>query len=305
MSIEATNLVWSKSRAKGSARLVLLCIANHINQEGVAWPSVRKISDDTAVSERQVSRAISDLEEMGEIRVVEKGDGRGRSTIYRITLKGDISSIKDDTLSIKGDMVSPNAQTEKGDMVSLKGDISSIKDDTLSIKGDTMSPQSLEPLKNHYEPLREYPPTPQGVSDGAEFEHSSLETDFWGKAQTLVSEWQGLIGDYRPLDANRRQDKTDFFAPALRMINDFGGDYAAAWQAVRAERERMIRDGLGNVRKLSAVVTGVLAGLERARLPDLAPVHQGNGNGRKLSNAEAGAVEYAAMRAAMVRSRQP
>ena len=147
------------------------------------------------------------------------------------------------------------------------------------------------------------PPTPQGVGDGVNFEAPDLETEFWGKAQTLVSEWQGLIGDYRPLDANRKQDKSDFFAPALRMINDFGGDYAAAWLAVRAERERMIRDGLGNVRKLSAVVTGVLATLERARLPELDPVHQ-NGNGRKLSNAEAGAVQYAALRQKLVRSKQ-
>lgn len=147
------------------------------------------------------------------------------------------------------------------------------------------------------------PPTPQGARDGANFEAPTLEDEFWGKAQILVNEWQDIIGDYRPLDANRKQDSTDFYAPALRIINDFGGDYAAAWQAVRAERERMIRDGLGNVRKLSAVVTGVLAGLERARLPDLPPVHQGNGNGRKLSNAEAGALEYAAIRNQFVRSK--
>lgn len=171
-----------------------------------------------------------------------------------------------------------------------------------AVKQGDVTEDSEEKSEERREELKT-PPAPQGVGDGVNLEAPDRETEFWGKAQTLVSEWQGLIGDYRPLDANRKQDKSDFFAPALRIINDFGGDYAAAWLAVRAERERMIRDGLGNVRKLSAVVTGVLATLERARLPELDPVRQ-NGNGRKLSNAEAGAVQYAALRQKLVRSKQ-
>lgn len=149
MSIEATSLVWSKSKAKGSARLVLLCISNYINKNGVAWPSIKTIAGDTMVSERQVSRAISELEELREIEIVEKGDGRGRSTVYKIT-------IKDDAMS----PLPTQPQQIKDDTMSEKGDISSTKDDTMSTKDDTMSSQSLEPLTdNHKEPLKgERPP---------------------------------------------------------------------------------------------------------------------------------------------------
>ena len=145
MSIEASNAVWRHSKAKGANRLIMLCLANYTNGSGVAWPSADTISNDTGVSERQITRAIASLEHDGELQIVEKGDGRGRSTVYRITLKGDT--------------VSTFSDNEKVDMVSEKVDISSIKVDTLSVKVDTMSPHPIEPLNNHYEPLK--PPTPK------------------------------------------------------------------------------------------------------------------------------------------------
>ncbi len=137
MSIEASNKVWKYSQSKGAERLVMLCLANYTNAEGLAWPSIETIHRDTQVSQRQITRSVAQLEADGELQIVEKGDGRGRSTIYRITIKGDISSIK-------GDKVSPFSGNEIGE----KGDISSIKGDTLSIKGDMVSPDPLEPLGN-------------------------------------------------------------------------------------------------------------------------------------------------------------
>lgn len=142
MSIEASNTVWKLSKSKGAARLVILCIANHINKDGVAWPTIGTIAEYTQVSERQVSRAIAQLEQDGEIEIVEKGDGRGRSTVYKIT-------IKDDTMS----PFKTKEEQIKDDMVSVKDDISSKKGDTMSVKGDTMSSQSLESLNNHNESL--------------------------------------------------------------------------------------------------------------------------------------------------------
>jgi hypothetical protein len=128
MSIEATRLVWKHSQAKGSERLVLLCIADHINGDGIAWPSMQTIANETKVSHRQVRRAIELLEEnLKELEIVTKGNGRGVSTVYR--------------LSIKGDMVSPFSNND----VTVKGDIYDIKGDMVSLKGDMVSPQSLEP----------------------------------------------------------------------------------------------------------------------------------------------------------------
>ena len=109
------------------------------------------------------------------------------------------------------------------------------------------------------------------------------EQDFWDKALRLVKDWQGLTGGYRSLDSSKSQDKSDFYAPALRIISEFDGDYAAAWIAVKAEYERMVGDNL-NVRRLSAVSSGVLAELARARLPRSDPAVQPASRSGKAGN---------------------
>lgn len=162
MSIEASNAVWKHSRSRGAERLVMLCLANYTNGNGIAWPTFTTISRDTGVSERQVSRAVISLADKGELQIVEKGDGRGRSTVYRIT--------------IKDDMVSTFGGLQKDDMVSEKVDISSIKVDTVSIKVDTLSPHPIEPLNNHYEPLEE-PPTPKPEPNPFPFKPSRKNPD--------------------------------------------------------------------------------------------------------------------------------
>lgn len=128
MSFEATRAVWEQSQAKGGARMVLLCIAYHYNDEkAMAWPSIGTIAQETQLSARQVSRAIASLVEIGELDILTKGNGRGRATEYGLTFL--VPVVKDDTMS---------------PFVEEKGDIFDIKDDILSIKDDTMSPQLKE-----------------------------------------------------------------------------------------------------------------------------------------------------------------
>lgn len=141
MGIAASKLVWAKSKSKGATRLVVLCLAEHANDNGVCWPSISTIARETKVSDRQVTRAIQELVNLKEVAIIEKGDGRGKSTIYTITLKDDMVS-----------SFEPQEAQEKGDIPSQKDDICDIKGDILSEKGDTMSP---EPSYNHQEPLTE------------------------------------------------------------------------------------------------------------------------------------------------------
>lgn len=64
------------SRAKGTAKLVLLGIANH-QGDGGAWPSVATLARYANVHERNVQRAIDQLVAKGEL-VVWPQDGGGR-----------------------------------------------------------------------------------------------------------------------------------------------------------------------------------------------------------------------------------
>jgi hypothetical protein len=71
MSARDVALVLNHSRAVGSAKLVLIGIAWHMSDtwnEG-AWMSIQRLATYAGVSTRQVMRAITVLEDMGELDV--------------------------------------------------------------------------------------------------------------------------------------------------------------------------------------------------------------------------------------------
>lgn len=55
------------SRAKGSAKLVLLGIANH-DGDGGSWPSLTTLAKYAGVGKRQVQKLVDQLEDLGEIQ---------------------------------------------------------------------------------------------------------------------------------------------------------------------------------------------------------------------------------------------
>jgi hypothetical protein len=91
--------VWEHSRAEGTARLVLLAIADHAGHDGRdAYPSQEKIAAKCKVSVRTVRRALDELESLGELGV-ERYKGRaaagasgGRPT-HRYSLPGYADSL--------------------------------------------------------------------------------------------------------------------------------------------------------------------------------------------------------------------
>lgn len=92
MSVEAMALVLHHSSATGTAKLVLLGIANH-EGDGGSWPSVATLSRYANADERTVQRAITSLVEAGELsrKVQEGGDrrtrGDRRTNLYRILVE--------------------------------------------------------------------------------------------------------------------------------------------------------------------------------------------------------------------------
>lgn len=83
--------VFARSRAKGTARLVLLALADvaHDTGEVSAYRrSHRVLASKANVAERSVVRAIGELVELGELVVVERGDGRHQSS-YQIVVPDD------------------------------------------------------------------------------------------------------------------------------------------------------------------------------------------------------------------------
>ncbi len=177
MGWKATEAVWNHSKSTGAARLVMLCLAKHANDHGACYPSLKTIAELTAVSRRQVSRAVKELHEAGEIRYIP-GNGRGNRSHYVILLPIG----KDDTVS--------SNSAEKDDMVSKKGDTMSRKDDMVSRKDDTMSPESI---KNHKESIYESGRTHGGISEKVDNglnrpdpDRIALETDMLSAITAVV-----------------------------------------------------------------------------------------------------------------------
>ena len=68
------SLVLHHSKSKGTAKLVLLGIANH-EGDGGAWPSVATLMRYANMDRRSVQRAIQKLVEIGELQVLKQKGG--------------------------------------------------------------------------------------------------------------------------------------------------------------------------------------------------------------------------------------
>ncbi len=71
MSIEAIDAVWTRSRAKYEARLVMLLLANYTHPEtGVVEASAEFVAGKCRMDARKLRQHLAKLERMGELRAV-------------------------------------------------------------------------------------------------------------------------------------------------------------------------------------------------------------------------------------------
>lgn len=91
MSVEAMAAVFHHSSAVGTAKVVLLGIANH-EGDGGAWPSINTLMTYANADRRTVQRAIDKLIEAGELkRLMQQGGtlytpNASRPNLYRVTV---------------------------------------------------------------------------------------------------------------------------------------------------------------------------------------------------------------------------
>src|SRR5687768_14444034 len=89
MSIRVMSDVWDHSRHEGPKLLMLLAIADCCNDQRQAWPSLRRLSELTRVTERRVRQILRELEESGEL-ITSLGAGmetaKGATNCYEIAV---------------------------------------------------------------------------------------------------------------------------------------------------------------------------------------------------------------------------
>lgn len=72
MSNKALSYIFEHSETKGSARVLMLTIADMANDDGECYPGKAKLAAKVNVSERQLTTLIRDCEALGELRVFQR-----------------------------------------------------------------------------------------------------------------------------------------------------------------------------------------------------------------------------------------
>lgn len=90
MSSEAREWVWEHSSSRGTARLVLLSIADRVaDEQCVSWASLSSLAKRTRASVSTVREAIDRLVRSGELEQLDDLTGPQRSTVYRLPLAAE------------------------------------------------------------------------------------------------------------------------------------------------------------------------------------------------------------------------
>lgn len=81
MSNKALSYIFEHSKTKGSARVLMLAIADMANDEGECWPGKARLEKKINVTLRNVIKLVQECERMGELAVIERPDATNRYVI--------------------------------------------------------------------------------------------------------------------------------------------------------------------------------------------------------------------------------
>ncbi|MBQ0112895.1 MAG: helix-turn-helix domain-containing protein [Bacteroidales bacterium] len=103
MGVEATRFAWgvnlSDYKKRSTKRLVLLALADRANKEGICFPSVARISEDTCLDRKTIMSTIQDLISMNIL--VDTGERKGATMQVRVlqvnmSFKAPVVSVQED-----------------------------------------------------------------------------------------------------------------------------------------------------------------------------------------------------------------
>ena len=83
MSIRIMTNVWEHQGITPTQKLVLLALADWANDEGLCWPSIRRLADKSSLTSRCVQKTIRSLE---DAELIKREEVSGKGNRYWITL---------------------------------------------------------------------------------------------------------------------------------------------------------------------------------------------------------------------------
>ncbi len=158
MSIKVLADVMRDPRYDGKQKLILVAIANAVNNQGVGFASHQQIQQVTDVTSRYIRDCVAGFVADGRLEIVRKGVGRGNATVYRVLPRADADTAKRGTTeqgigeldapfydvdeALKGEL----RDTKRGTGEHLKGELENAKRGTGEhLKGELGGPKRGTP----------------------------------------------------------------------------------------------------------------------------------------------------------------
>lgn len=109
MSVKVMSWVFEQTELAGMEKLVMLALADHCSDDGVAWPSVERIALKSSVSKRTAQRTLKALEAADWL--ARKGGSRHSTTRYTMNFSrgANLSPLKDEGCQMVHLGVTPSA----------------------------------------------------------------------------------------------------------------------------------------------------------------------------------------------------
>jgi len=222
MSIEALNWALNYKLDKPALKAVLIGIANHANPQGEAWPSKQRLALYTGYSERQVQRAIQELEALDLIVVRERN---GLTNVFVIT-----------SMMVGGDMVSPGGRqgVSGGETVCLPNHKEPSQTKLSNAQRATRLPPDWQPNDSLLAWAKDNHPLIEVDHEAAQFR------DYWLASGGTKLDWDAAFRTWirraRPMGATRSSAARPTSAALVdanrdklrRVLGDVAGDEAHA-----------------------------------------------------------------------------
>lgn len=87
MAIKVISWALHLPLKRPTLKLVLLALADHADNDGVCWPSIKRLELFTGLSSRAIQRAIRELQKLSILTLTERP---GSTTLYMIAMSGGV-----------------------------------------------------------------------------------------------------------------------------------------------------------------------------------------------------------------------
>ena len=93
MSIKVMSQVMRDPAYHGKQKLILIAIADAVDNNGVGFASYRQIKQVADVTDEYLRRMIRRFIDDGRLEILSKGQGPGKATVYRVILPNSVGEL--------------------------------------------------------------------------------------------------------------------------------------------------------------------------------------------------------------------